>query len=68
MTMRVDPKKSRHSTRLTRIVPVGSSPQLRMELGINEQEGSYTFGQVMDYLDSADVGEARTSLQEGQAR
>jgi predicted ATPase len=43
--------------RITRIVPVQPSRHLKKSLNINDQEQSYTFEQVMKYLNSADIGE-----------
>jgi hypothetical protein len=51
--------------RMTRIVPVNPDRQLKLELGIDEPEYVYTLGQVMNYLNNAEVEEARSTLQEG---
>ena len=43
--------------RITRIVPVQPTPQLKMDLGINAQVEKYTVGQVIEYLNTTDFGE-----------
>jgi len=37
---------------VTRIVPVKADPQLRLRLGLEEEELAYTMGEVMAYLES----------------
>ena len=62
MTTRVYPGKPRQTIRVTRIVPVQPSPQLKIDLDIGDQEETYTLGEVLEYLNSSDTGEARASL------
>ena len=38
--------------KVTRIVPVKADPQLRLRLGLEEEELAYTMGEVMAYLES----------------
>lgn len=63
---RVDAKATGQvGQRITRMVPVRASPlQPALELGIAEEERSYTLEEVKAFLESADLGEARTLLQE----
>lgn len=68
MATRVQPGQATLPLRVTRIVPVSPDPQLKMDLDIDAQEEAYTIGQVMEYLNSADLGEARASLEEGKAQ
>lgn len=63
---RVDAKSTGQAgQRITRMVPVQASLlQPALELGIAEEERSYTLEEVKAFLESADLGEARTLLQE----
>jgi len=67
LTTRVQPGKA-PPVRITRILPVQPSPQLKLDLEIGDQEESYTLGEVLEYLNSADFGEARFILQKGRAQ
>ncbi|OQA43491.1 MAG: recombination protein F [Chloroflexi bacterium ADurb.Bin325] len=67
MTTRVHPGDPAQTIRVTRVVPIQPSPQLKLELDIGDQEETYTLGEVLEYLDSSDMGEARASL-EGSTR
>jgi predicted ATPase len=61
---RVDGVSGQAGQRITRMVPVrGSASQPALDLGIAQEEHSYTLEEVKAYLDSADLGEARTLLQ-----
>jgi predicted ATPase len=62
MTSRVHPGEPCHTIRVTRIVPVQPSAQLKLDLDIGDQEWTYTLGEILEYLNSADTGEARASL------
>ena len=62
MTTRVHPGEPQQTVRVTRIVPVQPSPQLKLDLDIGDQEETYTLGEVLEYLNSSDTGEARASL------
>ncbi len=62
MTTRVHPGVPQETVRVTRVLPVQPSSQLRLELKVEPQEESYTLGEVIEYLNSADTGEARTVL------
>jgi predicted ATPase len=64
---RVDASATSHvGQRITRMVPVrGSAVQPALGLGIAEEEQSYTLEEVKAFLESADLGEARTLLQTG---
>jgi hypothetical protein len=67
ITTRIQPGKVK-PLRVTRVIPVISPHnynQLTLDLGLNEPELSYTLKQVIDYLNSADVGEAVDTLQGG---
>jgi hypothetical protein len=66
MTTRVEPGQKK-PLRVTRIVPVRPNQTLRLDLALSdesEQERAYTLGQVVDYLHSADAGEAAAALQD----
>lgn len=61
--LRTDPAAPGQPERVTRIVPVRSrSKQLSLDLEITPEELSYSLGEVMNYLESADLGEARNLL------
>lgn len=45
------------SQRFTRILPLKSGSQLKIDLEISDEEESYTLAQVADYLNIADLGE-----------
>jgi hypothetical protein len=62
MTTRVHPGEPQQTVRVTRIVPVQPSPQLKLDLDIGDQEETYTLGEILEYLNSSDTGEARASL------
>jgi len=62
MTSRVHPGEPCQTIRVTRIVPVQPSAQLKLDLDIGDQEWTYTLGEILEYLNSADTGEARASL------
>jgi predicted ATPase len=67
ITTRIQPGNLK-PLRVTRVIPVISPynyHQLTLDLGVNEPEVSYTLKQVIDYLNSADVGEAVDTLQGG---
>lgn len=53
--------------RVTQIVPVNPSRQIKMDLDIGDEQEAYTLGQVMSYLHSADPREALASLQRSVA-
>jgi predicted ATPase len=61
-TTRVQPDQSIPPSRITRITPVYTDRQIKMDLMIDDQEETYTLEQVLAYLDSTDFGEARESL------
>jgi predicted ATPase len=63
MTTRIQPGQTIQPLRVTRIVPVKTDRQLKLDLGIDDHEESYTLGQVIEYLNSADFGEALADLQ-----
>jgi len=46
------------SQRMTRIIPLSSDSQRKLELEIDDEEEEYSVGQVIDYLNTADLGEA----------
>jgi len=60
---RVEPGQGFSPLRVTRIVAVNPDPQIKMDLGIDDQEEAYTLEQVIEYLNSADVSEVVNSLQ-----
>jgi hypothetical protein len=62
MTTRVRPGSPQETIRVTRVLPVQPSSQLKLNLNIGNQEESYTLGEVLEYLNSADTGEARNAL------
>jgi hypothetical protein len=68
LTTRVFPGDGQQPLRVTKILPVQPSQQLRLALDIQPQEESYTLGEVLEYLDSADFGETQTSLKKDRAR
>lgn len=68
MTTRVQPGQITRPLQVTRIVPIKPVRQLKLDLGIGDQEEAYTLGQVIEYLDSANFGDALASLQEGSDR
>lgn len=60
---RIDPTRSRGPERITRMVPVqGSIAQPAFGLNISAEEASYTLEEVKTFLESADLGEARSVL------
>ena len=61
MATRIVPDKKVEPQRVTRIVPVVPDP-VQPPLPIPEEVRSYTLSQVRDYLESADLGEARRQL------
>lgn len=61
MPTRVALGKNGGAFRVTKIVPIKSN-QSEFDLGIDEPEKAYTLGQVIDYLDSTDYGEALAAL------
>ncbi len=61
MATRVVPDSGVEPQRVTRIVPVVPDP-VQPPLPIPEEVRSYTLSQVQDYLESADLGEARRQL------
>lgn len=67
MTTRIQPGQHVLPLRVTQIDPVQPSPKLALELGISEQQEAYTVEQVIEYLYSADAGEAVAGLQTGAA-
>lgn len=66
MTTRVQPGMD-PPMRVTQIVPVNPSRQIKMDLDIGDEQEAYTLGQVMSYLHSADPREALASLQRSVA-
>lgn len=58
MVNRIEPGQNGHLARITRITPVNPATQLRMNLGLSDEEVAYTVQQVIRYLNSADVDEA----------
>lgn len=61
--MRVDAGAGKKPERVTRMVPIrGPVGQMGLSLPISEAEHSYTIEEVMRFLDSVDVGEARGLL------
>lgn len=62
MSTRVQPGEETRPMRVTRIVPVGPRMQAEMNLGIESKERRYTIAQVLEYLDTVDLGEARATL------
>ena len=62
-SLRTDPDSGDGSVRVTRMVPV-RAPKLQpaFELSISNEEASYTLEEVKAYLNSADLGEARSLL------
>ena len=62
ITSRVRPGSPQEIIRVTRVLPVQPSSQLKLNLNIGNQEESYTLGEVLEYLNSADTGEARNAL------
>ncbi|MBK7203926.1 AAA family ATPase [Candidatus Amarolinea dominans] len=62
MTTRVCPGAPQETMRVTRVLPVRPSAQLKLDLKIGDQEESYTLGEVLEYLNSADTGETRAAL------
>ena len=65
MTTRVCPGAPQEIMRVTRVLPVRPSAQLKLDLKIGDQEESYTLGEVLEYLNSADTGETRAALLRG---
>jgi len=61
-TTQLEPEISDQRLRVTRMVPLKSSGQLVLRLD-EEPEKSYIVAQVIEYLNSADTGEARDNLQ-----
>ncbi len=59
---RVRPGEGANSLRFTRIVPVSAERQLELEFGFDSHEKSYTLAQVVDYLNTVDLGEAQAAL------
>lgn len=68
MTTRVQPGQAAQPIRVTRIVPVEAAKQLKLDLGIDDQEEAYTVGQVIEYLNTTDFGEALASLQRANSQ
>jgi predicted ATPase len=69
MTTRVQPgAANKQSLRITRTIPVETTRQLKLDLGIDDQEEAYTIRQVLDYLDRTDFGEAVATLREANGR
>lgn len=62
MPTRVEKNETPQLLRVTRMVPVNSSSQLKIDFEIDAQEQAYTLDQVIDYLNSADPGEAIAGL------
>ena len=61
MTTRSVPDSSVQPQLVTRIVPVVPDP-VQLPLPMPEEERSFTLSEVQDYLESADLGEARRQL------
>lgn len=49
--------------RITKIFPVTTERQLKLDLGIATAEQVYAVGEVVKYLDSTDLGEAQAAVQ-----
>lgn len=60
MVQRVEPGQNGRVARVTQIIPVDASPQMRMDL--SDEEKQYTLNQVIQYLESANVHEAIAAL------
>jgi hypothetical protein len=66
MVTRVNPDDSCEPQRVTRISPVVPDP-LQPQLPITEELRSYTLSEVCNYLESADLEEARRELERNRA-
>jgi len=63
MVTRLSPGREAPAVRVTRIVPVDVSQQLKLDLGLDEPEVSYTLEQVIHYLQNSHADTAIAELQ-----
>jgi hypothetical protein len=63
MVTRVEPRQRSQPIKVTRIVPVNLVNQLKLDLDISDEEETFTSTQVIEYLNTADIGQAVVEIE-----